>query len=192
MTDGPFKNLRLGSCWKRLAEAVQNDAASPDECSAVASDALTRHLINKEHVRALQEIEAHLGQRQLELDPLGSIEAIFDRCEKTPFLDALQKELAYRTANDMALSDAIVSALDAAIASQISETRNRFHEEYIRAQEDGEMSRDAAETARGKVDAAFDAVDCERVREALIEGRQDAFENDVGKSDGVDDGMVRL
>ena len=192
MTDGPFKNLKLGNCWKRLAEAVQNDAASPDECSAVASDALTRHLVTKEHVKALQEIEAHLGQGQLELDPLRSIEAIFDRFEKTPFLDALRKELLYRAANDTPLSDAVAPALDAAIGTQIGETRNRFHEECIRAQEDGEMSRDAADRAHGKVDAAFDAVDSEKVRDALIEGRKDAFEKDFGKSDGVDDGMVRL
>ena len=167
MTDGPFKNLKLGKCWKRFAEAVQNEAASPDECGAFASDALTRHLVTNEHVKALREIDAHLGRGQLDLDPLGSVEAIFDRCEKTPFLDALQKE-------------------------QIRQTRYRFHEECIRAQEDGEMSRDAAKMARGKVDAAFNTVDCGRVRRALIEGRKDAFEMDVGKSDGVDDGMIRL
>lgn len=192
MTDGPFKNLKLGSCWKRLAEAVQNDAASPEECGVVASDGLTRHLATKEHVKALQEIDAHLGQSQLELDPLGSVEAIFDRWEKTPFLDALQKELQYRAASDTPLGDTIVPALDAAIDTQIGEARNRFHEECIRAQEDGEMSRDAADRARGKVDAAFDAVESEKVRDALLEGRKDAFEKDLGKSDCVDDGMIRL
>lgn len=192
MTDGPFKNLKLGKCWKRFAEAVQNEAASPDECGAFASDALTRHLVTNEHVKALREIDAHLGRGQLDLDPLGSVEAIFDRCEKTPFLDALQKELLYRAADDAALSDVIAPALDAAIDAQIRQTRYRFHEECIRAQEDGEMSRDAAKMARGKVDAAFNTVDCGRVRRALIEGRKDAFEMDVGKSDGVDDGMIRL
>lgn len=192
MTDGPFKNLKLGSCWKRLADAVQNDAASPEECGAVASDALTRHLVTMEHVKALQKIDAHLGQGQLELDPLGSVEAIFDRCEKTPFLDALQKELLYWAANDTPLGDAIAPALDAAIGKQIVETRNRFHEECIRAQENGDMSRDAADRARGKVDTAFDAVDGEKVRYALLEGRKDAFEKDLRRSDGVDAGMVRL
>ena len=192
MTDGPFKNLKLGNCWKLLAEAVQNDAASSDECGAVASDALTRHLVTKEHVKALQEIEAHLGHAQLELDPLGSIEAIFDRCEKTPFLDAFQKEFLYRATNDTPLSDAIAPALDAAIDRQIGETRNRFHEECIRAQEDGEISRDSAIRAQGKVDAVFDALASKKVRDSLIEGRKDAYEKDFGKSDGIDDGMVRL
>lgn len=192
MTDGPFNNLKLANCWKRLAGAVQNDAASPKECGAVASDALARHLVTKEHVKALNEIDAHLGKGQLELDPLGSIDAIFDRCGKTPFLDALQKELAYRTANDMPLSDAVAPALDAVIASQIGETRSRFHEEFIRAHERGEMSRNASDLARRRVDAAFEALDCAKVRTAVIEGRKDAFERDFGRSDGVDDGMVRL
>jgi len=192
MTDGPFKNLNLGKHWRRLETAVQNDAASPEECGPIASDALARHLVTKEHVNALQEIDEHLGQGQLDLDPLGSIEAIFDRCEKTPFLDALQKELRFRAANDTLLGDAIVPALDAAIDTQIGETRNRFHEECIRAQENGEISRDAADRARGKIDAAFDAVKSERVRDALSTARKDAFVKDLGKSDGIDEGLVRL
>ncbi|WLA47906.1 hypothetical protein QIH80_40930 [Bradyrhizobium elkanii] len=97
MTDGPFKNLDLGSCWKRLSEAVQNDAASPAECGGLASDALARHLVTKEHSKALHMLNAHLGRGQLELDPLGSVETIFDRCEKTPFLDAFQKELLFES-----------------------------------------------------------------------------------------------
>ncbi|MGL5445976.1 MAG: hypothetical protein ACRDBL_01550 [Rhabdaerophilum sp.] len=192
MTDGPFKNLKLGNCWKRLVDAVQNDAASSEECRAVASDALARHLVTKEHIKAINELDAHLSKGQLELDPVGSIDAIFDRCGKTPFLDALQKELAYRTANDTPLSDAVAPALDAAIALQIGETQSRFHEECIRAYEDGEISRSASDNARRKVDVAFDALDYGKVRTALIEGRKDAFESDFGKSDGVDDGMVRL
>ena len=54
------------------------------------------------------------------------------------------------------------------------------------------MSRDAADRAQGEVDAAFDAVESAKVRDALIAGRKGAFEKDFGQSDGVDDGMVRL
>lgn len=192
MTDGPFKNLKLGSCWKRLAEAVQNDAASQAECGAFASDALTRHLLTKEHAKALQELDAHSSHGQMELDPYGLVEAIFDRCEKTPFLDALQKELLLRSANDTSLKEAIAPALDAAIDTQIGEARNRFQEECIRAQEAGEMSRDAVARAQEKIDSAFDAVDSARVRDALLSGNKDAFESDLGGGDSVDEGMVRL
>lgn len=192
MTDGPFKNLKLGSCWKRLAEAVQNDAASSVECGAFASDALVRHLITKEHATALQELDAHLDSGQLDLDPLGSVEAVFNRCEKTPFLDALQKELLYRTANDTPLGDAIAPAVEAAIDTQIGEARNRFQEECIRAQEAGEMIRSAADRAREKIDSAFDAVERTKVRDALLAGKKDVFEKDLGRSDDVDEGMVRL
>ena len=192
MTDGPFKNLKLGSCWKRLAEAVQNDAASSVECGAFASDALARHLVTKQHSKALQEIDAHLARGQLELDPLASVEAIFDRCEKAPFLDAFQKELLFRTANDTPLAEAVAPALDAAIKDQIGEARSRFQEECIRAREMGEMSRDAFDRAHEKINSAFDAVESEKVRDALIAGKNDAFEKDLGGGDGVDEGMVRL
>lgn len=192
MTDGPFKNLKLGGCWKRLTEAMQNDAASSAECIALASDALVRHLATKEHAKALQELDAHLDSGQLDLDPLGSAEAVFDRCEKTPFLDALQKELLYRIANDTPLGDAIAPALDAAIGIQIAEARNRFQEECIRVQEAGEMTRSAADRAREKIESAFDAVENVKIRDALLAGKQDAFEQDLGRSDGVDEGMVRL
>lgn len=192
MTDGPFKNLKLGRCWKRLVEAVENDAASPAECGVFASDALARHLVTKEHAKALQELDAHLGQVQPDLDLLGSVEAVFDRCEKTPFLDALQKELLYRIANDTPLGDAMAPALDAAIDTQIHEARSRFHEECIRLQEAGEMSRSAVERAQERIDSAFDAVESAKVRDALLAGKKDAFEKHLGRSDGVDEGMVRL
>lgn len=191
MTDGPFKNLNLGRCWKRLEQAVQNDAASPGECGRVASYALAQHLGTRETGKLLGAICAHLGQVQQDLHPLVSIEAIFSRHEKTPFLDSFRKEVLYR-ANDMPLRDALAPALDSALDTQIREIRNRFHEEFIRAQEDGEMTREAADRARRKVDAAFDAVKSEKVRDALLEGRRDAFEKDLGKSDGVDEGMVLL
>jgi len=192
MTDGPFKNLKLGSGWRRLAEAVQNDAASPEECGLVASDALTRHLATREHAKALQELDSHLRRGQLDLDLLGAIEAILDGCEKTPFLDAFQKELLYRAANDTPLGEAIAPALDSAIDTEIGESRNRFHEECIRAQEAGEISPDVANRVRERIDLAFSAVDSEKVRDALLAGERDAFEKDLGGGDDVDEGMVRL
>jgi hypothetical protein len=192
MTDGPFGNLKLGSCWKRLVEAVQNDAASAAECGAFASDALTRHLVTKEHAKALEELEAHFGQSQMELDLLGSIEAIFERCEKTPFLDTFQKELLFRIASGLRPGEATALALDAAINSQIGQARNRFQEECIRALETGEMSRELAERAQKKIDSAFNAVDGAKVRDALLAGKEDTFEKDLGRGDGVDEGMVRL
>jgi len=192
MTDGPFRNSALGNCWKKLAEAVQNDAASSAECGVLASDALARYLVTKEHAKALQELDAHLDSGQLDLDPLGSVEAIFDRCEKTPFLDAFQKELLYRIANGTPLGDAIAPALDAAIDTQIGEARNRFQEECIRLQEAGKITRSAADLAREKIDFAFNAVESAKIRDALLAGKKDAFKKELGRSDGVDEGMVRL
>jgi hypothetical protein len=45
MSDGPFKNLKLGKRWKRFAEAVQNVAFDSAECCALASDALVHEIL---------------------------------------------------------------------------------------------------------------------------------------------------
>ena len=192
MTDGPFKNSKLEKCWRRVVEAVQNDAPSPAECGALVSDALTRHLFNVENVKALQELCNHLGQSQLDLDPLGPVEAIFDKYEKTRFLDALRKELLCRTADSEFPQDAFALALTAVVDKEKGELRSRLQEEFICAQEAGEIGSHATERALDKIDAAFDLVDSDKVSDALLAGAKDAFKNDLNNGDGVEDGLVPL
>lgn len=188
MTDGPFKNLRLGSCWRRLAEAVQNDAASPTECASLASDGLVRHLASGENCAALNDLKAYTRRDQLDFDPLASIEAIFNAREKTPFLDTLQKELLFRMANDTSLAEALPNALDATIKQEIGEVRNRFEEEFIRARDTGEISREVCQRAFDKLNAAFDAVERQDVCDALQEGNKNAFKDAASRREGLDEG----
>ena len=131
MTDGPFRNLKLGSGWKRLADAAQNDASSTTECGLLATDGLVRHLATKENSAAVQELEAYTQQPQLDFDPRATIEEIFDAYEKTPFLDTLKKELLYRIADGTPPAEALDRALDAAVKEEVGEARNRFEEECI-------------------------------------------------------------
>jgi hypothetical protein len=54
------------------------------------------------------------------------------------------------------------------------------------------MTRDAVERAQDKIDTAFDAVESAKVRDALLAGKKDVFEKELGRSDDVDEGLVRL
>jgi hypothetical protein len=185
MTDGPFKNLKLGRSWKRLANAVQNEATSATECGLLACDGLVRHLATNENCAALDDLEAYFRRKQLEFDPLASIEAIFDAHEKTPFLDTLQKMLPYKMQND---SSPLGAALDATIKDQQGETRSRFEEEFIRARDTGEMSKEACQQALDKIAAAFDAVKPQDVRVALRARNKNAFREVSRKKEGLDEG----
>ncbi|WLA47905.1 hypothetical protein QIH80_40925 [Bradyrhizobium elkanii] len=90
------------------------------------------------------------------------------------------------------MTDAVAPALDAAIRNQIGEARNRFQEECIRAREMGEMTQDAYDRVQEKINTSFDTIEADKVRNALVAGKKDAFEKDLGRGDGVDEGMVRL
>jgi hypothetical protein len=188
MSDGPLKNLKLGSCWKRLTEAVQNGVVSATECGSLASDSLVQHLATSENCAALKDLEAYTRREQLDFDPLGSVEAIFDAHEKTPFLDTLQKELLFRMANDAPSGEAIDRALDATIKNQIGEAQNRFEEECIRARDTGRMSPEACQCALDKIDAAFNAVERQDVCDALRTGNKNTFKDAVSKKEGLDEG----
>ncbi len=139
MTDGPFKNLKLGSRWKRFAEAVQNDAVDSAQCCALASDALVREILTDTNQVLLADLQAYSRREQLDFDPSSSIESIFNGHSKTPFADTLQKELAFRLSEQIAPDVAIGQALEASVGAQISEARNRREEECIRARASGAM-----------------------------------------------------
>src|SRR5882757_1747537 len=96
MTDGPFKNLQLASRWKRFAEAVQNDAVGMVERCSLAGDALVREVLTEETQALLIDLQAYRSREQLDIDPLSSVESIFNSHSKTPFTDSLEKELAFR------------------------------------------------------------------------------------------------
>ncbi len=188
MTDGPFRNLKLGSGWKRLADAAQNDASSTTECGLLATDGLVRHLATKENCAAVQELEAYTLQPQLDFDPRATIEEIFDDYEKTPFLDTLKKELLYRIADGTPPAEALDLALDAAVEEEVGEARNRFEEECIRLRDTGKMSRHACQRAIGKTNDAFDAVNRRDVCAAIRKGDKNAFKAATAKRVGLDEG----
>lgn len=188
MSDGPFKNLKLGSRWKRFAEAVQNAAFDHAACCAMASDALVREILTKGVQALLADLQAYASRKQLDLDPLFSIESIFNLHMKTSFTDTLQKEVALGLSEQAAPADAIWQAMKACASEQMSEAMNRIQEECIVAREFGVMWQDQFNNTIKQASATFNELDIDKICEALLNGNKNAFKDAVSKKEGLDEG----
>jgi hypothetical protein len=187
MSDGPFKNLKLDSRSKRFAEAVQNDAEDQESRCALASDAIVNGILRESEavIRALQEYGL---DGQLDLDPIGSINAIFDACPKSEFGDHLQREIAVRLYEGEASHVAINNGLAAAFETGVGEFRTRTHEACLEARRNGEMRRDQFDRFVEGSNQALQGINRARILEALKEGNKSAFKRDVMKKEGLDEG----
>lgn len=190
MSDGPFKNLKLAKRWKIFAEAVQNDAFDSAECYALASDALVREILTDNVKALLIELQAYANREQLDLAAVSScIEDIFNRHSKTSFTDILQKEVAFRVSEQMALSNAIKQAVDAAVREQISEVKNRIIEECICKRDFGVMWQDQFNRTVRESSAIFNGLATNEICEAVLAGNKRAFKAAVSKKVGLDEGV---
>jgi hypothetical protein len=180
--------MKLGSRWKRLAEAVQNDAVDQSECTALANDSIVRELVTPANIAIIKDLEAYAQRGQMDFDPVSSVEAVFDGHNKTPFNDQLQKELNYRLSDGVPVGTALSDAVEASAAGHVGETRNRFQEESIRLREAKELSAEKCRSTIEKVNTTFDAVDIPAICNALREGDNKAFKAATNKKEGLDEG----
>lgn len=189
MSDGPFKNLKLGKRWKLFAEAVQNDAFDSAERYALASDALVREILTDNVKALLIELEAYASREQLDFTAaLSCIEDIFNRHSKTSFTDTLQKEVAFRVSDQMVLSDAIKQSVGAAVREQISEVKTRIIEECIYARDFKGMWQDEFNRTVRQSSAIFDGLPTNEICEAVLARNNKAFKAAVSKKVGLDEG----
>lgn len=188
MSDGPFKNLKLGTRWKRFAEAVQNESFDSSACCALASHALMHEILTDSFRAILAALQAYASRKQLDLDPSSSVGSIFNDHMKTPFSDTLQKQIAFRLSDQVAPADAVRQALEASVNEHSSDARNRIVDEFIRARETGEIRQDQYSHAVNNVKAIFGSLAKNEVCEALHVGNKNAFKDAVSKKQGLDEG----
>ena len=188
MSDGPFKNLRLSNHWKRLAAAASNDAADRTQRCALASHALVREILTDNTRALLNDLQAYTCQRQLDLDPVSSVDSIFCRHSKTAFGDTLNKELAFRLGHQMPPDSAMREALKASIDNQSGKAKKRFEEECIRTRESGEMQQGEFERTVTHASEAFDALTKDEIYDAIRAGDRNTFKTAASKKRGLDEG----
>jgi hypothetical protein len=188
MSDGPFKNIKLGYRWKRFARAVQSDAFDSVECCNLASDALVHEILSSEFQGLLADFQSYTRREQLDFDPLSTVEGIFNRHGKTSMTDTFQKEVMFRLDKQVAPTEVLRQALEASVGEQSREVRSRFEEECIRVHEAGEMRPDQFKRTVNQVGAVIDALVKSDICEAILAGDKNAFKAAVTKKIGLDEG----
>ena len=188
MTDGPLKNTKLGRNWKRLVEAVQNDAVDQTELIALANDSIACELVTPDNTAALKALEAYGQRKQMDLDPVSSVETEFEKHRKTSFNNRLQKELSYRLGDGVTAEDALPGAVEASVTSHIGKAKNSFQEERTSLRERKKLSAEKCQSNIKKFNAALDAANITEIRAAIYGGKKKAFKAATNKKKGLDEG----
>jgi hypothetical protein len=188
MSDGPFKNLKLGHRWKRFAEAAQNDAFDSSECYAMASDALVREILADDLPSLLRSLQSFASDGQMDLDPSSSVERIFNLHNKSQFADDLQKTMSFHLNDKKEPDDALKQALNESVVNQTNAVKNHINEECIRAFESAEMKRDQFELAIKRSSEILDKINIDDICSAIFANDKNAFKKAVSKKDGLDEG----
>lgn len=191
MTDGPFNNLVLGRRWRRYADALLNDAVDSAERCALASDAIVQELLTDDTQALIKDLQIYASKKQLDFDPVSSIEMVFNNHDKTSFADTLQKELAFRLNEQTAPEIAIAQALDASVCDHIGEAKNRIEEECVHLRESGEMRQEQFDRAVNNSNATFDILTISNICDALRACDKFAFKKAASKKEGLDEGPSR-
>ncbi|KIH77534.1 hypothetical protein SAMN05660860_00958 [Geoalkalibacter ferrihydriticus] len=188
MSDGPFKNLRLTKRWRKFTEAAYNDAFDQIEYCAMASDAVVQDALT-DSVRALvSALNSYVTQNQMDIDPLSSLERIFNEHSKDQFADTLQREMRFHLSEKCLPGEALEQALAASVDDQINIARNRIQEECIHSSEIGQMRQDQLDRTIERANSAFESLDRQSICEAIIAGNKQAFKGAVAKKDGLEEG----
>lgn len=188
MSDGPFKNLKLNKHWKKFAKTAYNDAFDQVECRAMASHAIVNDILTDSFRGLLSALKSYATQNQMDIDPLSSIERIFNEHSKDQFADTLQKEMAYRLNNNCIHSETLEQALGASVDEQLNITRTRIQEECIHSCEMGEIKQGQRDRTIDRINTVFESLDRQNIGEAILACNKLFFKRAVTKKDGLDDG----
>ncbi len=188
MTDGPFRNSDLSGRWKRYGKDLVNDAASQEERCAQMCVSVLGDLDLKAVSRMLGELRAHFEQDQIAFDPMESTRGIFDKYEKSPATDLLERSLRVQLREQPSGVAALDGAVDDMRNQLLSVAKNRIDEECIQARDIGDMSQESYRKALDRNRDTANAVNRDALSNALFSGNKDAFKRAAKSKKGVDEG----
>lgn len=188
MTDGPFRNAELPGRWKRYGQELVSDAASPEERTMHACHGMIGDVDMKAFSPLFDELKNHAERAQMNLDPVTTIETIFENHAPSPLADALQRHLIANLRDQISPDKSLSEALESTAKEWIGTTKNRLDEECIRARELGGMSREDYRKGIERNRETFAAIKSRDLSGALATGNKRAFRQAVRKKSGVDVG----
>jgi hypothetical protein len=188
MSDGPFRNLPLSSRWQRYGEDLVSDAASLEERAAQVCHSMLGDVDLKEFSSLWSALQANTQRPQMDLDPISSIDAIFDGHPRSRLTDTLQKHLAANLRDQMPPGTALDQALAGTVRDWIGAAKNRLDEHCILARDLGDMSREDYRKGIERNRETFAAIKVGDLCNALTCGNKRAFSQALRKKSGVDEG----
>ncbi len=188
MTDGPFRNATLSSRWKQYGKDLVSDAASSEERAAQACHSMLGDVDMKAFGSLLNVLKAHAQRPQMDMDPISSVEAIFDGHARPILTETLQKHLIANLRDRVPGEKALDQALSRTVTDWIDITKNRLDEQCIRARDLGEMSDENCRKGIERNHEAFDAIRPNELCDTLVSGNGRAFKQVTRMKVGVDEG----
>lgn len=188
MTDGPFRNAELPSRWKRYGQELVSDAASPEERTVHVCHSMIGDVDMTAFSPLFNELKTHAERAQLDLDPVTTVETIFENHAPSPLADALRRHLIANLRDQISPDEALSDALENTAKEWIGTTKNRLDEECIRARELGAMSREDYRKGIERNRETFAAIKSSELSSALATGNKRAFRQAVQKKTSVDVG----
>ncbi|WP_226635240.1 hypothetical protein [Novosphingobium profundi] len=187
MTDGPFRNLRLTTAWKRYGDDLVNDAKSKDERVARASHAVLADANVDEISSLIKALQGYADRLQLDLTPQDSIERILQEHSRVGLSNDLARNLMANMSEYETLSAALNASLQGVTADLIASSKNRLDEHCMQSRDFGDMNAADYRKAFERNAETFAALDADRIAIALRTGDRRAFSADLKKKEGVDD-----
>ncbi|MGD9683527.1 MAG: hypothetical protein AB7W16_20365 [Candidatus Obscuribacterales bacterium] len=185
MTDGPFKNAALTARWKKVGNALENDAVSPDERTERTERALSKDL-PKEFRALVQELASFLKNLP-EGSPRSAVEDIFDKHPTSPLANTLQLFLSANLSRPMDTNMAFECALDNTIKKEMYSARNRMLEESLLARDRRDLLPDRFTTVITRLDETINSLSVLRLRDDVLTNKtvpRAAFAKRTGLDDG--------
>jgi hypothetical protein len=188
MSDGPFRNAALSSRWKAYGQKLVSDAMNAEERTAQACDSMLGDVDMKAFHPLLGELQAHALRPQMDLDPVASIETIFDSHPILPLADFLRRHLVANLRDQISPDKALDQALESTTKEWIGTTKNLLDEQCIRARDLGDMKLEDYRKGLERNHQTFSSIKVEDLCDALASGNKRAFSKALQKKIGVDEG----
>ena len=134
------------------------------------------------------ELKARADRPQMDLDPVTVFQAIFEKHAPSPLADGLQRHLIANLRDRIFPVNALDQALESTAKDWIGTSKNRLHEECIRARELGDMNREDYPKGIERNRETFASIKPSDLCGALSSGNKRAFSQAAQKKDGVDEG----
>lgn len=188
MTDGPFRNAELNSRWKRYGQDLVSDAVSAEERITQACHSMIGDVDMKAFSPLFGDLKAHAERPQMDLDPVSTVETIFDSHPTSPLADALRRHLIANLRDHIPIDEALNQSLKGTVKEWIDTTKNRLDEQCILVRELGDMKCEDYHKGIERNRETFAAIKPNELCNALATGNKRAFQQAVQKKAGVDEG----